>query len=96
MKLGSVRQPKVVLNLTGPKMAKNVDQSATGQSHALRTRLTLVSWHQNVRNSNPICHPHCPQIPHKHSQPSLYLYGLILTRTKETARHRKGKNMHTA
>jgi len=39
------------------------------------------------RNINPIYHPHCPQIPHKHCQPSLpglpvYLYGLILGRTR--------------
>jgi len=24
-----------------------------------------------LRNINPVYHPHCPQIPHKHSQPSL-------------------------
>ena len=36
------------------------------------------------RNINPVDHLHCPQIPHKHSQPSLpvYLWSLILRRTQ--------------
>jgi len=45
---------------------------------------------KTLRNTNPIHHLHCPQIPHIHSQPSLpglpfYLvYGLILGRTQRT------------
>jgi len=36
-----------------------------------------------VRNINIIYHPHCLQIPHKHSNPSLpvYVWSLILRRT---------------
>jgi len=41
---------------------------------------------KTLRNTDPIHHRHCPQIPHKYSQPStlgltVYVYGLILRKT---------------
>ena len=57
---------------------------------------------KTLRNVNPIQHPHCPQIPHKHSEPSVpdlplsvYLQGLILRRTRGNSWKKHEELEHT-
>ena len=55
----------------------STDWWVKGESNYVHTHncmTTPVSGTRTVRNTNLICHPHCSQIPHKHSQPSSRAY----------------------